>query len=115
MGIKLKNNAFSTLAASLASNATSMTVASGHGARFPILGAGDYFYATLVDTGGNYEVVKVIARTDDTMTIVRAQEGTLAIPFVANSRVELRITAQTIADIMDGVMVVESYTHGNLL
>jgi hypothetical protein len=35
------------------------------------------------------------------MTFVRAQEGTLAIPFPANSRFEHRITAATIRAIID--------------
>ena len=49
------------------------------------------------------EIVKVTARTDDTMTIVRAQEGTLAIPFVASSRVELRMTAAALQEIVNGL------------
>ena len=44
----------------------------------------------------HFEIVKVTARADDTMTIVRAQEGTLAIPFPANSRFEIRVTVENI-------------------
>lgn len=98
MGIKIKNNAVSTIPLALSSTATSLTVASGQGARFPILGTGDYFYATISDTGNNFEIVKVTARFDDTMTVTRGQEGTLALPFAANSRIELRVTAQSILD-----------------
>jgi hypothetical protein len=43
-------------------------------------------------------VVKVTARTDDVMTIVRAQEGTLALPFPTNSRFELRVTAASVLE-----------------
>jgi hypothetical protein len=101
MGIKLTNNAFSTVPSAVSSTQTSLTVATGKGALFPILGSGDYFYATLMDVSGNFEIVKVTARTDDVMTMVRAQEGTLAIPFPANSRFEHRITAATIRAIID--------------
>lgn len=98
MGVKVTNNATTTIAADLGSAALSLTVASGTGALFPILGGSDYFYATLSDTNDNYEVVKVTARTDDVMTIVRAQEGTLALPFPANSRFELRVTAASVME-----------------
>jgi hypothetical protein len=101
MGIKLTNNAFATVPSAVSSTQTSLTVATGKGALFPILGTGDYFYATLMDVSGNFEIVKVTARTDDVMTMVRAQEGTMAIPFPANSRFEHRITAATIAAIID--------------
>ena len=62
MSVKFSNNGHSTLAASLASNATSITVASGHGARFPSLSGSEFFYATLIDTSNNLEIVKVTAK-----------------------------------------------------
>lgn len=101
MPVQLINNASTTVPAAISSTDTTITVASGTGSRFPVLGAGDFFYSTLVDVNGNLEIVKVTARTDDVMTVTRAQEGTLAIPFPANSRFENRITAQTIRDIVD--------------
>jgi hypothetical protein len=96
MAIVLKNNAVTTTVGDLSSIGTSLTVASGTGALFPILGTGDYFFATLQSVTNNFEVIKVTARTDDVMTIVRGQEGTLGIPFLANSRLELRVTVQNI-------------------
>ncbi len=101
MGVKLRNNAFSLIPAGVSSTATTLTVSAGTGARFPILGTGDYFYATISDVNNNFEIVKVTARTDDVFTIVRAQEDTLAIPFPANSRIENRITAKTVEDFLD--------------
>lgn len=100
MPIQLANNAVATVPNAVSSTQLSLTVASGRGALFPVLGATDYFYATLVDVSGNFEIVKVTARTDDVMTIVRAQENTLAISFPANSRFEHRITAATIRAII---------------
>lgn len=94
MGIKLTNNAFATVPSAVSSIQTTLTVTAGKGALFPILGATDYFYATLSDVNSNFEIVKVTARTDDVMTMVRAQESTLAIPFPANSRFEIRVTVE---------------------
>jgi hypothetical protein len=101
MGIQLSNNAIATVPSAVSSTQTTLTVAAGKGSLFPILGSGDYFYATLNDVNNNFEIVKVTARTDDVMTMTRAQEGTLAIPFPANSRFEHRITAATIRAIVD--------------
>lgn len=101
MGIQLKNNAFSTIPLGVASTATTFTVDTGDGSLFPTLGASDYFYATISSTTNNYEIVKVTARTDDTFTVVRGQEGTVAIPFSANSRIELRVTVSNVRSILD--------------
>jgi len=105
MALKVANNAFATIPGAVSSTATSVVVSTGQGARFPTLGTGDYFFATLVDVSGNYEIVRVTARTDDTMTLVRGQEGTLAIPFPANSRIELRVTAANIDIQNQGVLL----------
>jgi hypothetical protein len=102
MGIKLTNNAFGTLAAGINSSATSITLTSGQGARFPTLGAGDYFYATLIDTSNNLEIVKCTARSTDVLTVVRAQESTTARAYNTGDRIEIRITAQTFLDGVNG-------------
>lgn len=99
MGIKVTNNAFATLATGIATGTTSITLASGQGARFPVLGAGDYFYATLINTSNQLEIIRCTARSGDVLTVVRAQEGTSARPYDVGDRVELRITAQTLQDI----------------
>lgn len=98
MGIKLTNNAFGTLAAGINSSATSITLTTGQGARFPTLSAGDYFYATLVDTSNNLEIVKCTARSTDVLTVVRAQETTTARAYSTGDRIEIRLTAQTFLD-----------------
>jgi len=98
MGIKLTNNANATLAAGINSSATSITLTSGQGARFPTLGASDYFYATLVDTSNNLEIVKCTARSTDVLTVVRAQESTTARAYSTGDRIEIRLTAQTFLD-----------------
>lgn len=98
MAVKLKNNTASVLASAISSSDLGLVVAAGTGSLFPVLTGGDYFYATLQDANGAIEIVKVTARSDDSMTIVRAQESTLAQAFVAGSLVELRVTAQGVYD-----------------
>jgi len=103
MAVLVKNNAYSTLASTITDSATSISLAAGTGSRFPVISGGDYFYATLIDTSNNLEVVKVTARSTDTLTIVRAQDGTTARAYSSGSRIELRITAALIEDIRDGI------------
>jgi hypothetical protein len=98
MGIKVANNAFGTLASSITNSATSITLTTGQGARFPTLSAGDYFYATLIDTSNNLEIVKCTARSTDVLTITRAQENTTARAYSAGDRIEIRLTAQSFLD-----------------
>lgn len=101
MGVILKNNAVSTITTAISASDVGLAVAAGTGTLFPALGASDYFYATLVSAGGTYEVIKVTARVGDTMTIVRAQEGTTAQSFASGSRIEVRVTAASITDMVD--------------
>jgi hypothetical protein len=99
MGIQIKNNASGTLATAINASDTGIVLTTGNGASFPVLGLGDYFYATLESTGGTFEVIRVTARSGDSMTVLRAQEGSIANSFAAGSRIELRVTAQSVADI----------------
>lgn len=93
--IKLNNNAFSTLAAGLTNVATTLTVATGHGDRFPVISGGDWAKVTLQDAANNIEIIKVTARAAgaDSMTIERAQEGTTARAWAIGDVVEMRFTA----------------------
>jgi hypothetical protein len=101
MGVILKNNAVSTITTAISASDVGLAVAAGTGSLFPTLGASDYFYTTLVSAGGTYEVIKVTARVGDTMVIVRAQEGTTAQSFASGSRIEVRVTAASITDMVD--------------
>lgn len=98
MGIKFANSAYATLASGINSSATSITLTTGQGARFPSLAGGDYFFATLIDTSNNLEIVKCTARSTDVLTVVRGQESTTARAFSTGDRIELRITAQGLID-----------------
>ena len=106
MGVKVSNNAFGTLSAGINTSDTTITLDSGQGARFPTLGAGDYFYGTVVDTSNNLEIVKVTARSSDSMTVVRGQDNTTATAFAIGDRFELRPTAALFEDIaLEGELV----------
>ena len=98
MAVLYTNNAVSALSASITNVATSFSVTAGHGARFPAIAGGNYFYVTLLDTAGNLEIVKVTARSTDTFTVARAQDGTTARAFTAGDFVELRITKAMLDD-----------------
>lgn len=105
MAVRFSNNAKSTLASDILVGATSLTVATGDGALFPALGAGDYFYVTLIDTADPpaIEVVKCTARATDVLTIVRAQDGSTASAYTAADKVELRIPSVVFEEIVDSV------------
>lgn len=98
MAVLYTNNAASILSASITNTAASFSVASGQGALFPAISGGDYFYVTLLDSAGNIEIVKVTARSADTLTITRAQDGTSARAWSAGDKVELRITKAMLDD-----------------
>ena len=105
------NAASSTLASSITNVATSVALSPGTGALFPPLTyAGDFFMAALVNTAGQMELVKVTARSTDTLTVVRAQEGTTARSYSGGDRLELRLTAAGLASIMATAWVRDTLT-----
>ena len=89
------NNAQSTLAGSITNSQTSLAVQSGGGALFPNPAGGQAVPITLVDaaTGVIREIVLMSSRVGDTFTIVRAQEGTVGLPWSAGDIVAQLVTA----------------------
>lgn len=99
MAVKISNNAATTIAGSLTTTATSIALAAGSGSKFPALSAGDWFPMTLIKAStGEREIVKVTARSNDLLTVVRGQEGTLPLTFSAGDKAELRVTAAVFAE-----------------
>ena len=96
------NNASGTLSAVIIIEAgpSSVTLQASEGDLFPIITAPDFSMCTVEDTGGNFEIMKITARTNgsDILTCVRAQEGTAAQAFATGSRLELRTTAATFGE-----------------
>jgi hypothetical protein len=91
MPVKFSNNAATTLAANATNSATTITVVDG--SVFPTLAGTDFTFITLEDVDSNREIVKLTAVSSNTLTIVRAQDGSSARAYSTNDKVELRLTA----------------------
>ena len=91
MAVVFSNNAKTTLASTVSTSATSITVVDG--SVFPALNGADYTYVTLEDGSGNVEIVKVTALSSNVLTVVRAQDNTSARAFSSGDKCELRLTA----------------------
>lgn len=98
----LTNNAKGALTAGVLAGDLSFSITAGKGALFPNPTAGDYFYATITDaaTSSVVEIVKVTARSTDTFTVVRAQQGTTALAWSSGDKVELRPTAYNFSELV---------------
>ena len=91
----------STLAASsIASTDTTIAVSTGTGSLFPTVSSGEQLAVTIEDVSGNIEVVYCTGVTGDTLTVVRAQEGTSAQNFASGSYVEMRVTSGVLASFL---------------
>lgn len=104
MAIVLTNFASTTLLSDILSTDTVISVAAGTGSWFPAPTGSDYCYLVIVDPDGNREVIKLTSRTSDTLTVVRAQEGTTARAFTggtSGARIDCRATAATFANKLD--------------
>lgn len=101
----VSNNGISTLAGAISSSTqTSITVTAGHGVRFPSPTGGDYTLVTLENAAGTIEIVSIVGRATDTLTVGiagsaaansagRGMEGTTATTWAIGDIVEGRVTA----------------------
>lgn len=89
-----------TIAANIGPADTAILLGAGQGATFPAITGGNWYYATLVhNTLGIVEIVRVTAKSADTLTVVRGQDGTGAASFTTGTLVELRLVAQTLREL----------------
>lgn len=91
-------------APSPANSGTSLIVTAGHGTRFPTAP----FNAVVWPSGSspdpsNAEIVRVTARSTDTLTITRAQESSSARTIVVGDQIAAGITRKTVSDIEDRI------------
>jgi hypothetical protein len=110
MAVKFTNNAATTLAAGINSSVTSISVTDG--SVFPALTGSDHFYVTFDDTT-NREIVKVTARSGNTLTVVRGQDNTTAQAFNSGDKAELRVVAALLEDVKTDVsstLTVDTFT-----
>jgi len=94
--LQFANNAVAETADLLETDGTTLILSLGQGALFPQPGVSSEFYGTLA-LGPLNEIVLVTARDGDTLTIVRAQEGTIAQNWPEGSGFEQLVTAGTMA------------------
>lgn len=104
----IKNLSYGTVltAPSPADSGTSLVLGSGQGARFPDPATEGAFNVVVWPSGviplsSNAEIVRVTARSTDTLTITRTQESTSARTIIVGDQVALTITKKTIDDIVD--------------
>lgn len=93
--ILFANNAVSNLAGPISNTATTANLTPGSGVLFPNPGAGQIFKLTFIDaaTGLLNEIVNVTAISTDTITMVRGQEGTTALSWLAGDLAQSLWTA----------------------
>jgi hypothetical protein len=95
------NNAISSLSAGITAVDTTLVFSVGDGGKFNAPTGGDFELLALydgatIDVSTNIEIVKMTARTGDTATIVRGQEGTSGFAFSASAGIEANNTAGTL-------------------
>lgn len=104
--LQVKNNAEGALAGAINASATSLTVASGQGAKFPT----DNFHITIDD-----EILLCISRTNDTFTVQRGREGTTPASHGAGAKVQLRWTAGYVEEIQSAISALQAVHAGPFL
>ena len=98
-GVLVANNAWGTLNTEITQFASEIYLAPGQGDRFPNAVQGvTWFYGTLVDADNNIEIVRVVNRNAETLSVERGVDGTQARAFPAEARFELRPCAAVFND-----------------
>ena len=95
-----KNFVTTSVLNSPGTSGTTLTVASLTGSIFPAAPFNCVVYpAGVFPTSLNSEIVRVTARTDDSLTIVRHQENSTARNIIAGDLISMTITAKSLTDI----------------
>lgn len=107
------NNAQTTLAGSITNVATTANLATGSGVLFPSPTTGQGFVGTFTDlaTGLLHEVVLVTARSGDTITMQRGQEGTTPQAWNANDLFANLNTKGTMETMVQAYQLQEQQTN----
>ena len=107
MTFQYTNNAVGQLSTSILSGTTTIVLNPGQGGAFPTLTGTNTFMVTLVSASNPaiLEICLATARTGDTITIVRGQEGTTPLSFAAGDIVSERLTAGQITLLTDQTYV----------
>jgi hypothetical protein len=109
------NNATTTLLNQFAEGDTELTVVNGTGDLFPAITLPEEYYLVTLENviTKEFEIVQVYGRADDVMTgIIRGAELTTERTFPAGSKVELRVTKDTLNRLKDlATAASANYTH----
>jgi hypothetical protein len=98
------NNISVRLGGPLSDSATAIELASGAGAQIGLSPTGGQFFLVSLVSGTLLEVVRCTARTNDTLTVTRAQEGTTARAWqVSGTNVIIAATATTLSTLQAGL------------
>lgn len=95
------NNAVATINGAISNVAITIVLATGKGALFSSPTGGDYELVTLyngetIESSTVIEIVKITGRSTDTLTVVRAQEGTTGVAWANLSNITTTITKGTL-------------------
>lgn len=101
--IVLADNAYGTIASGLAVGDTALTFTTGHGARFPVVAAGQVLYCCILNSTNILEEVQITAHASgsDSATIVRAAGSTTAKVWTAGDRIEARVSSTVLKRLQD--------------
>ena len=94
--LEISNFASGQLLNSVDNTATLLQLVSGGGDNFPNPTSPNVCKVVVEDDQGNKEITHMTSRAGDNLTVVRGQEATTPKSFAAGSRVELRVTAETL-------------------
>ena len=108
--IKFTNLASSTLQTAINTTATIVTVAAEDVAKFPVITGSEYFIIVLINSDGDFEIMRVAGVNGSSFTVVRAQEGTPARAFSIGDKVEHRLTAESLVTIVEEASITKPHT-----
>ncbi len=108
------NYANSTLAGPITNVATTIALQAGTGALFPNPSAGQAFKMSLTDAATQTlnEIMLCTARSTDSLTVTRGQEGTTALAWNAGDLVANNLTAGTMNAFLQSVATTSSFYEG---
>ena len=108
--IKFTNLASSALQQGITNTSGTLQIGVDDVAKFPTIAGQEYFIIVVVGGDGSFEIMRVTGVVDNTFTVTRAQEGTVAKAFVAGDKVEHRLTAESLVTIVEEASVTKPHT-----
>ena len=112
MAERFSNNAVGTLASALDNTETTVALVNEAGAaRFVMLDEDEFQRATITNpaTPEAFEIVRITANNDLSLTVERGNEGTSAAAWPAGSKISARVTAEMLSALNSGMQADDSY------